>query len=134
MPRDAIEMTLTPKERSLLLRYGYPFPEIQSALQACSRSKKIETVPISRFELEQLIGNLCYSINRAKPGKLQNELWTSVTGLRPPNDTAMAGSTCSEPPQAPASSVTSQKSQTCRKDTAGLLPHGRGKRGRADIW
>lgn len=75
MPRDAIEMTLTPKERSLLLRYGYPFPEIQSALQACSRSKKIKTVPIGRFELEQLIGNLCYSINRAKPGKLQNELF-----------------------------------------------------------
>lgn len=29
----------------------------------------------------------------------------------------MAGSTCSEPPQVPASSVTSQKSQNCRKDT-----------------
>ncbi len=36
---------------------------------ACS-----ESVPIDRFNLEQLIGNLCYSINRAKPGKLQDEL------------------------------------------------------------
>ena len=25
MPRDAIAMQLTPAERSLLLRYGYPF-------------------------------------------------------------------------------------------------------------
>lgn len=74
MPRDAIEMTLTPKERLLLLRYGYPCPEIQSALQACSRSKNIETVPISRFELEQLIGNLCYSINRMKSSGLLDQL------------------------------------------------------------
>lgn len=75
MPRDVIEMTLTPRERSLLLRYGYPFEQIHSELQTRSKSTEIEVVPITRFELEQLIGNLCYSINRANPGKLQNELF-----------------------------------------------------------
>jgi hypothetical protein len=75
MPRDVIEMTLTPRERSLLLRYGYPFEKIHGELQTRSKSKEIEVVPIGRFELEQLISNLCYSINQAKPGRLQNELF-----------------------------------------------------------
>jgi len=73
MPRDAIEMTLTAKKRSLLLRYGYPFEQIESALQACSKSTDIEIVPMDFFELEQLIGNLCYSINRMKSGGLLDQ-------------------------------------------------------------
>jgi hypothetical protein len=39
-----------------------------------SRSLGIEIVPMDRFELEQLIGNLCYSINRMKPGGLLDQL------------------------------------------------------------
>ena len=74
MPRDTIEMQLTPAERSLLLRYGYPFAQIEQALKACSASKAIEVVPIDRFELERLIGDVCYSINRMEPGELQNQL------------------------------------------------------------
>jgi hypothetical protein len=74
MSRDGITMQLTPAERSLLLRYGYPFSESEAALKACAESQDIERVLIDRFNLEQLIGNLCYSINRTKPGKLQNEL------------------------------------------------------------
>jgi hypothetical protein len=74
MPRDTIEMQLTPAERSLLLRYGYPFAGIERALRACSAGKAIEIAPIERFELERLIGDLCYSINRLKPGALQNQL------------------------------------------------------------
>ena len=31
MPRDAIAMQLTPAERSLLLRHGYPFARIEQA-------------------------------------------------------------------------------------------------------
>ena len=76
MPDDEIEMELTPAERSLLLRYGYPFSQSEAALKAWAESKKIERVPIDRFNLEQLIGNLCYSINRANPGRLQDELLT----------------------------------------------------------
>jgi len=75
MARDMIELTLTPRERSMLLRYGYPFEKIHSELQARSKSKEIEVVPIDRFALEQLIGNLCYSINRMKPGGLRNDLF-----------------------------------------------------------
>jgi hypothetical protein len=74
VPDDEIEMQLTAAERSLLLRYGYPFSQSEAALKACAESKDIERVPIDSFNLEQLINNLCYSINRTKPGKLQDDL------------------------------------------------------------
>jgi len=72
--REVIEMELTPAERSLLLRYGYPFERIERALKACSKSRAIEIVPMDRFEFERLIGDLCYSINHMEPGALQNRL------------------------------------------------------------
>ena len=74
MARDAIRMHLTAAERGLLLRYGYPFSQSEAALKACAGSRDLEYVPIDRFDLEQLIGNLCYSINKTKPGRLQNDL------------------------------------------------------------
>jgi hypothetical protein len=75
MPQDIIEMQLTSAERSLLLRYGYPFAQIERALEACcSTSDAIEIVPMDRHELERLIGDLCRSINHMKPGALQNQL------------------------------------------------------------
>ena len=75
MARDGITIRLTPAERGLLLRYGYPFEQSEAALKACAGSQDIERVPIDRFNLEQLIGNLCYSINRMKPGRLFDQLF-----------------------------------------------------------
>jgi hypothetical protein len=74
--QDAIKMQLTSAERSLLLRYGYPFAQIERALKACSASTAIEIVPMDCHELERLIGDLCRSINDMNPGKLQNQLLT----------------------------------------------------------
>ena len=74
MARDTIDIELTPAERSLLLRYGYPFAQIEQALKACSASKAIETVPMDRFELERLIGDLSRSINNLHGGKQQDQL------------------------------------------------------------
>jgi hypothetical protein len=74
MARDVIRMHLTAAERGLLHRYGYPFSQSEAALRACAASHDIECVPIARFDLEQLISNLCYSINQTKPGRLQNDL------------------------------------------------------------
>ena len=74
MAHDAIRLHLTAAERGLLLRHGYPISESAAALEACAASHDIECVPIDRFDLEQLISNLCYSINQTKPGPLQNEL------------------------------------------------------------
>ena len=75
MARDSITIRLTPAERSLLLRYGYPFEQSEAALEACAKSQDIERVPIDRFNLEHLIGNLCYAINRMKLGRLHDQLF-----------------------------------------------------------
>jgi hypothetical protein len=75
MARKTIDIELTPTERALLLRYGYPFAQIERALKACSASREIETVRMDSFELERLIGDLCSSINDRKGGeKLQDQL------------------------------------------------------------
>jgi hypothetical protein len=74
MDRDVIEIQLTPEERSLLLRHGYPFDQIEQALKACESSRDIETIPMDLFELERLIGDLSISINEMNGGALQGKL------------------------------------------------------------
>lgn len=74
MDRDVIEIQLTPEERSLLLRYGYPFAGIEHALKARDSSADIEIIPMDTFELERLIGDLCISINDMDRCALQNDL------------------------------------------------------------
>ena len=74
MAKETIDIQLTPEERSLLLRYGYPFEQIEQALNACESSREIEIVPMDRFELERLIGDLCRSINQLKCGATQDQL------------------------------------------------------------
>jgi hypothetical protein len=73
MHREVIDIELTPAERALILRYGYPFDRIRTALEACQASQGIKTVPIDVFELERLIGDLCRSINDMKPS-VRNKL------------------------------------------------------------
>lgn len=74
MATQIIHMELTPQDRSLLLRYGYPFEPIEQALTACQGSSDIETVPMDSYYLEKLIGDLCYSINHMTSGALQDRL------------------------------------------------------------
>ena len=74
MDREVIEIQLTPEERSLLLRHGYPFEQIEQALKACESSCDIETIPMDLFELERLIGDLSISINDMNGGALQGKL------------------------------------------------------------
>jgi len=74
MKRETIEIQLTPEERSLLLRYGYPFEQIEHALKACEASHDVELVPMDSFEFERLIGDVCWSINQMSGGPLQDQL------------------------------------------------------------
>jgi hypothetical protein len=74
MERETIEMQLTPQERTLLLRHGYPFERIEQSLKACESSRDIELVTMDRFELELLIGDVCRSINDMKSGRTRNQL------------------------------------------------------------
>ncbi|MFN6103756.1 MAG: hypothetical protein ACK5EA_04790 [Planctomycetaceae bacterium] len=75
MKHECVDIEFTPRERFLILKYGYPFEGISASLKALTKSRCVELVSVSRFELERLIGDLCASINDAKPGRLQNELF-----------------------------------------------------------
>ena len=74
MKRETIQIQLTPEERSLLLRYGYPFERIAHALKACEASPDIEIVPRDCFEFERLIGDVCRPLNPMNGGTVQNQL------------------------------------------------------------
>ena len=74
MKRETIEIQLTPEERTLLLRHGYPFERIKHALKVCEASPDIEIIPMDGFELEYLIGDVCRSINHMRGGPLQDQL------------------------------------------------------------
>ena len=74
MERETIEIPLTLEERSLLLRHGYPFEQIEHALKVCEASPDIEIIPMDVFELEHLIGDVCRSINHMRGGPLQDQL------------------------------------------------------------
>ena len=74
MHREVIDVELSPQERSLILRYGYPFDRIKQALEARQTSRKIEIVPLDAFELERLIGDLSKSINDMAGGAVQDKL------------------------------------------------------------
>jgi hypothetical protein len=74
MHREVIEVELSPQERSLILRYGYPFDRIKQALEARQTSRRIEIVPLDAFELERLIGDLSMTINEMAGGAVQDKL------------------------------------------------------------
>ena len=70
-----IDIELTPRERKLILRYGYPFDQIKQALSSVSSSRRIECVSLDEHEVGWLIGDLCRSINREEGGRrVQAEL------------------------------------------------------------
>ncbi len=75
MEREIIDIPLTAEERSLILRYGYPFDRIKAALTSCGESREIEIVPLDAFELERLIGDLSISINEMDGGAVQRALF-----------------------------------------------------------
>ncbi|WP_397570289.1 hypothetical protein [Schlesneria sp. T3-172] len=74
MKPKTIDIELTPSERKLLMRHGYPFEGIAKALQRVESSRNIELIPMSPFELEMLIGDVCRSINRMRIGRTMDQL------------------------------------------------------------
>ena len=62
------------EERELLLKYGYPFEDDRIQLEKVATSADVEVLIISRFYLNQLIGDLSWSINKRTKGKTQRDL------------------------------------------------------------
>lgn len=69
-----IEIELLPRERELILKHGYPFPDAKMQLQSVASSRDAEVLMISRFYLNQMIGDLSRSINKDTQGRIQDEL------------------------------------------------------------
>lgn len=74
MDDDVIEIELLPEERSLILEYGYPFPDAHAQLTSVASSSDVAILTISSFYLNQLIGDLSYSINKRTKGPNQRAL------------------------------------------------------------
>jgi len=72
--RETVEVELSPEDRLLILRYGYPFERIERALKALEGKLTVEIVALDRFELERLVGDLSYSTNHADDENLQLKL------------------------------------------------------------
>lgn len=60
---------LTPEERELLLKHGYPFDRLAKSLRRHASSPAITTILMSAYELEMLIGELSRSINHGERGQ-----------------------------------------------------------------
>jgi len=62
MTSDKISIDLLPEERAVLLKWTYPFADLESQLKSFGSSEGIETVTISPYFLGLLIGDLSHAI------------------------------------------------------------------------
>jgi hypothetical protein len=72
--RESVEVELSQEDRSLILRYGYPFERIEGALKALESSSTVETVALDCLELRRLLGDLSRSIKEADDENLRVKL------------------------------------------------------------
>ena len=61
---DKIEIELLPEERTLLLRWAYPFEDVELQLKSFRSSNDIESVTISPYYLGLLIGDLSNAVTK----------------------------------------------------------------------
>ncbi len=73
-----VEVELDPFERELILKYGYPFPDLQSRLEALSGSRRPEVVAFSSLDVDMVTGDLSRSINH---GEVPDRLLDAVDCL-----------------------------------------------------
>ncbi len=69
-----IILILSRSDRDLIRDHGYPFPEIQAALDAVPESDGVAVVTCVRFYVELLLGDLARSINDSTDFDLQDRL------------------------------------------------------------
>ena len=72
--RETVEVELSPEDRSLILRYGYPFERIEGALKTLESSSTVEVIALDCLELRRLLGDLSNSIKQADDENLRLKL------------------------------------------------------------
>lgn len=83
-----IRVSLSKRERDLILKYGYPFDEIKNQLDDFKNSTKTVDITASSFWWEQLAGDLARSLNHnevpdEKDIEEMDELFLKVENLLP---------------------------------------------------
>jgi len=63
MARDALKIKLTQRERELILKYGYPFDELETQLREALDASGRVAIRDGAYWWEQVAGNLAISIN-----------------------------------------------------------------------
>jgi len=53
-------------ERELILKYGYPFPELREKLKSLANSEQPESITLSRVDIDMITGDLSRSINHGE--------------------------------------------------------------------
>ena len=66
-----LKITISDRERDLILKYGYPFPEIETQLDVGGDYPKAKELVTSSFWWEQLAGDLARSLNH---NQVKNEV------------------------------------------------------------
>jgi hypothetical protein len=67
-------LELTPRERDLLLKYGYPFPDQEQKLRDSKAVKGFHGVRIGAYWIELMVADLIRSAREIRSGALLDEL------------------------------------------------------------
>lgn len=65
---------LTARERTLLLRYGYPWPDVAERLRGSKAVKGFHHVPINEYWIEMMQADIVRSAKEIKSSALLEEL------------------------------------------------------------
>ncbi len=69
-----IPFALSPEQRELVVKHGYPFEELAAQLKAAERQKGEVSFALNEFYFDQLLGDLARSINHSRSNALIERL------------------------------------------------------------
>lgn len=71
---DDVEVEISGREASLIIQYGYPFPDHESIFEEIAGKEGFHQVVLGKFWLEMIVGDLSRSIREVGNPALQEEL------------------------------------------------------------
>ncbi|NOG32149.1 hypothetical protein HLB35_10980 [Halomonas sp. TBZ9] len=71
---NSIVVEITGREASLILKYGYPFPDVEAIFEKVAGVDGFHRVTVEETWLELIVGDLSISIKEVKSLALQEEL------------------------------------------------------------
>ncbi len=75
------EISLNPEERELILRYGYPDPDLREEIEKHKGKRSGARIKVASSMFNVLIGDLCHSLRKVNDDFLAEELDALITKL-----------------------------------------------------